>query len=96
VVLLLLALRNAWRYKGSFLWAVLAILWVSIPWEASSVERIWFYSPGIGLGWRILGRSVEEYALFVIDAATLSLLLQRGGRCADCSGRCPRVAQSRV
>jgi lycopene cyclase domain-containing protein len=83
VALLLLAPRNAWRYKGTFLWVVVCILWVSIPWEAASVGRIWYYSPGAILGWRILGLPVEEYAFFIIDAVlitTLSLLLRRGGR----------------
>ena len=83
LVLLLLAPRNAWRYKGTYLWVVLAILWVSIAWEAASVGRIWFYAPGAILGPRILGLPVEEYAFFVIDAVlitTLSLLLRRGGR----------------
>jgi lycopene cyclase domain-containing protein len=82
-VLALVAHRRLWRAKGTFLWVVLCILWVSIPWEAASVDRIWFYDPRIILGWRILGIPIEEYAFFVLDAlliTTLTLLLRRGGK----------------
>jgi lycopene cyclase domain-containing protein len=79
-ILLLLARRRIRRFKGTFLWVVLGILWVSVPWEAVSVNRIWFYSPRIILGWRILGIPVEEYAFFVLDGlliTAVALLLRR-------------------
>jgi lycopene cyclase domain-containing protein len=80
LVLLLLARRRLWRYKGTFFWVALCVLWVSLPWEAASVGRIWFYSPRVILGWRILGIPVEEYAFFVLDGlliSALALLLRR-------------------
>ncbi len=87
LILLLLGRRRLWRAKGTFFWVALCILWVSIPWEAASVDRIWYYSPRIILGWRFLGIPLEEYAFFVLDGlliTTLALLLRRGGgRAAD-------------
>jgi lycopene cyclase domain-containing protein len=82
-VLVLIARRRVRGFKGTFLWVVICILWVSVPWEAASVNRIWFYDPGIILGPRILGIPIEEYAFFVLDAlliTTLTLVLRRGGR----------------
>jgi lycopene cyclase domain-containing protein len=85
--IILLRRRRLRRFKGTFFWVALGILWVSVPWEAASVGRIWFYSPKVIIGWRILGIPVEEYAFFVIDGlliTTLALLLRRGGkRAAD-------------
>jgi 15-cis-phytoene synthase/lycopene beta-cyclase len=83
LLILALLLRNRlWRYKGTLLWIAICILWVSVPWEASSVDRIWFYSPRVILGLRILGIPVEEYFFFVLDGlliTALGLALRRGG-----------------
>lgn len=51
------------RYKGTFFWVVTCILLVSVPWEGVSVDRIWFYSPQVILGLRLLGIPV---ALFLV------------------------------
>jgi lycopene cyclase domain-containing protein len=67
-----LARRRIRQYKGTFLWVLLGILWVSVPWEAAAVGRIWFYAPKIILGWRILGIPVEEYVFFVLDGLLIT------------------------
>jgi lycopene cyclase domain-containing protein len=79
--LVLLAPRHLWRYRGTFFWITLFILWVSVPWESSSVGRIWFYSPHTVVGLHLLGIPIEEYNFFVLDAllvTALGLLLRRG------------------
>ena len=70
------------RYKGTFFWVVTFILWFSIPWEITSVDRIWFYSPHVILGPRLLSIPLEEYAFFVLDGllVTALALLLRGRR----------------
>jgi lycopene cyclase domain-containing protein len=78
--LALLALRRLPRFKGTLLWVVLCILWVSISWENIAIDRIWFYAPHAILGPRLLRLPVEEYAFFVIDGllvTVLGLLLRR-------------------
>lgn len=77
--LVLLAPDHLRRYKGTLLWVVAFIVWVSVPWEATSVDRIWFYAPRVIMGLRLLGIPVEEYAFFVLDGllvTTLALLLR--------------------
>jgi lycopene cyclase domain-containing protein len=79
--LVLLAPRHLRRYKGTFFWIAVFILWVSVPWESISVNRIWFYSPHAIMGLHLLGIPVEEYVFFVLDAllvTALGLLLRRG------------------
>ena len=54
------------RHLGSLGAIVLLILMVSIPWELISVNRIWYYSPGVLLGSRFLNLPIEELAFFII------------------------------
>jgi 15-cis-phytoene synthase/lycopene beta-cyclase len=54
------------QHWGSLAVIVVLILMVSIPWEMVSVNQIWFYSPRVILGPRILNIPVEELAFFVI------------------------------
>jgi lycopene cyclase domain-containing protein len=80
-VLALLARRRFWRFKGTFLWIAICIVWLSVSWEAVFVNRVWFYSPDVILGPRILGIPIEEYAFFVLDGlliTALAVLLRRG------------------
>lgn len=83
--LVLLAFDRFRRYQGAFFWVVTCILWVSVPWESISVERIWFYSPRVILGPRLLNIPLEEYAFFVLDGllVTALTLLLRGRRSRD-------------
>ncbi len=80
--LALVAPRHFQRHKGTFFWVVIFILWVGVPWESASVDRIWFYSPRVILGPRLLSIPLEEYAFFVLDGllVTALALLLRGRR----------------
>lgn len=67
------------RYKASLVTIVILIVLVSVPWELVAVGRIWYYSPGVILGVRLLNLPVEELAFFVIDGllvGTLALWLE--------------------
>jgi lycopene cyclase domain-containing protein len=80
VVLVGLAPRLIRYYKGIFFWVVLCIMWVSVLWESTSVDRIWFYSPKVILGPRLLRIPLEEYAFFVLDGllvTSVTLLLHK-------------------
>ncbi|HBY96730.1 MAG: lycopene cyclase domain-containing protein [Ardenticatenaceae bacterium] len=80
--LALVARHRFHRYQGTFFWVVVFILWVSVPWERASVDRIWSYSPEVILGPRLLGIPLEEYAFFVLDGllVTALVVLLRGRR----------------
>lgn len=72
------------RYKGTLFVIVILILLVSIPWEMLSVDRIWYYSPGVIWGPRLFNLPVEELAFFVVDGLLVgSLALLLGGRFHD-------------
>jgi lycopene cyclase domain-containing protein len=73
-VLALLALCRLPRFKGTLLWVVLCILWVSISWENIAIDRIWFYAPHAILGPHLLRLPLEEYAFFVIDGLLVTVL----------------------
>jgi lycopene cyclase domain-containing protein len=69
------------RYKASLATIVILILLVSIPWEMIAVGRIWYYSPSVILGVRLLNLPIEELAFFVIDGLLVgSLALWLEGR----------------
>jgi hypothetical protein len=54
---------------------------VSVPWELLAIDRIWYYSPQVLWGARVLGLPIEELAFFAINGllvGTLALLLERG------------------
>jgi lycopene cyclase domain-containing protein len=80
--LALLAPHHLRRYNGTLLWVVAFVLFVSVPWEAASVNRIWFYSPQVVAGPRFLGIPLEEYIFFILDGSlvTMLALLLRNGR----------------
>ena len=66
------------RYKATLVVIVGLILLVSIPWEALAIDRIWYYSPRVIWGVRLLNLPIEELTFFVIDGllvGTLALLL---------------------
>ena len=66
------------RYKGTLLTIVVLILLISVPWEMLAVGRIWYYSPRVIIGVRVLGLPLEEFAFFIVDGllvGTLALLL---------------------
>lgn len=66
------------RYKGTLLTIVVLILLISVPWEMLAVGRIWYYSPTVIIGVRVLGLPLEEFAFFIVDGllvGTLALLL---------------------
>jgi 15-cis-phytoene synthase/lycopene beta-cyclase len=79
----LLWLATPWtirRYKASLATIVILILMVSVPWEMIAVGRIWYYSPSVILGIKLLNLPIEELAFFVIDGllvGTLALWLDR-------------------
>ena len=78
VCLWLIGWRRIRRYVGSLLVIVVLIVLVSIPWDALAIERIWYYSPHVTSGLRLLNLPIEELAFFVIDGllvGTLALLL---------------------
>ena len=83
IPLALLWLLAPWiirQYKGSLLTIVILILMVSIPWEMVSVRRVWFYTPGVILGPRLLDLPFEELIFFVIDGllvGSLALWLEK-------------------
>lgn len=73
--------RLIWRHKGSLLVIVILILFVSLPWEMAAIGRIWYYSPRVIWGPRVLNLPVEEIAFFIIDGllvGSLALLLGKG------------------
>ena len=79
VVLIAIAPRLIRYYKGTFFWVLVCIMWVSVLWEGSSVDRIWFYSSKVILGPRLLRIPIEEYAFFVLDGllvTSITLLLR--------------------
>jgi lycopene cyclase domain-containing protein len=66
------------RYKGSLATILVLILLISVPWEMIAVGRVWYYSPSVIIGIRLLGLPLEEFAFFVVDGllvGTLALLL---------------------
>ncbi len=87
VPIILLWLAAPWvvrRYKGTLFAIVIMILVVSIPWEMLAINRIWYYSPGVLWGPRLLNLPVEELAFFVIDGLLVgSLALLLGERYHD-------------
>ena len=62
------------RYRGSLVTIVILILLVSIPWEMIAVGRIWYYSPTVILGIKLLNLPIEEFAFFVIDGLLVGTL----------------------
>ena len=77
IPLSLLWLSSQWiiqRYKGSLLTIVILILLVSIPWEMIAVGRIWYYSPTVIWGLRVLNLPIEEFAFFIIDGLLVGTL----------------------
>lgn len=69
------------RYKASLATIVILIILVSVPWELVAVGRIWYYSPNVILGIRLLNLPIEELAFFVIDGLLVgSLALWLDGR----------------
>ena len=62
------------RYRGSLLTIVILIFLVSVPWELIAVGRIWFYSPTVIWGIRVLNLPIEEFAFFVIDGLLVGTL----------------------
>jgi lycopene cyclase domain-containing protein len=62
------------RYKGSLVTIVILILLVSIPWEMVAIGHIWYYSPTVILGIRLLNLPIEELAFFVIDGLLVGTL----------------------
>jgi lycopene cyclase domain-containing protein len=62
------------RYKGSLLTIVILILLVSVPWEMIAVGRIWYYSPTVIIGVRVLGLPLEEFAFFIVDGLLVGTL----------------------
>lgn len=62
------------RYKASLVTIVILIMLVSVPWELVAVGRIWYYSPSVILGVRLLNLPVEELAFFVIDGLLVGTL----------------------
>jgi len=71
--------RLIWHHRGTLAIIVLLILLVSIPWEMTAIDRIWYYSPRVIVGMRLFNLPVEEIAFFVIDGllvGTMALLLR--------------------
>jgi lycopene cyclase domain-containing protein len=62
------------RYKASLVTIVILILMVSVPWEMIAVGRIWYYSPSVTLGIKLLNLPIEELAFFVIDGLLVGTL----------------------
>lgn len=68
-----------WRHRGALVVIVILILLISIPWEVTAINRIWFYSPRVILGPRLFNLPLEEIVFFIIDGllvGTLALLLE--------------------
>lgn len=75
----LAAPRLIWRHRGALVVIVILILLVSIPWEMTAIDRIWFYLPRVILGPRLFNLPLEEIVFFIIDGllvGTLALLLE--------------------
>ena len=62
------------RYRGTLVTIVILILLISVPWEMIAVGRIWYYSPSVIWGVRILGLPIEEFAFFIIDGLLVGSL----------------------
>lgn len=62
------------RYKGTLLTIVILIVLVSVPWEMIAIGRVWYYSPTVIWGIRMLGLPIEEVAFFVIDGLLVGTL----------------------
>lgn len=78
-LLWLAAPRLIWRHRGALVVIVILILLISIPWEVTAINRIWFYSPRVILGPRLFNLPLEEIVFFIIDGllvGTLALLLE--------------------
>lgn len=78
-LLWLAAPRLIWRHRGALVVIVILILLISIPWEVTAIDRIWFYSPRVILGPRLFNLPLEEIVFFIIDGllvGTLALLLE--------------------
>jgi lycopene cyclase domain-containing protein len=72
--------RLIWQHRGTLIVIVVLILLVSIPWEATAIDRIWYYSPRVIWGPRQFNLPIEELIFFVIDGllvGTLALLLEK-------------------
>lgn len=75
----LAAPRLIWRHRGALIVIVILILLVSIPWEMTAIDRVWYYSPRVIWGPRLFNLPLEEITFFVIDGllvGTLALLLE--------------------
>lgn len=78
-LLWLAAPRLIWRHRGALVVIGMLILLISIPWEVTAIDRIWFYSPRVILGPRLFNLPLEEIVFFIIDGllvGTLALLLE--------------------
>lgn len=78
-LLWLAAPRLIWRHRGALVVIGMLILLISIPWEVTAINRIWFYSPRVILGPRLFNLPLEEIVFFIIDGllvGTLALLLE--------------------
>ena len=62
------------RYRGTLATIVILILLISVPWEMIAVGHIWYYSPSVIWGVRILGLPIEEFAFFIIDGLLVGSL----------------------
>jgi lycopene cyclase domain-containing protein len=62
------------RYRGTLATIVILILLISVPWETIAVGRIWYYSPSVIWGLRILGLPIEEFAFFIVDGLLVGSL----------------------
>lgn len=72
--------RLIWQHKGALIVIVILILLVSIPWEMTAIDRLWYYSPQVIHGTRLFNLPIEELTFFVIEGllvGTLALLLEK-------------------
>jgi lycopene cyclase domain-containing protein len=53
---------------------VILIVLISVPWEMIAVGHIWYYSPTVICGTRVLNLPIEELAFFVIDGLLVGTL----------------------
>jgi lycopene cyclase domain-containing protein len=62
------------RYKASLVTIVILISMISVPWELIAVGHVWYYSPTVILGVKLLGLPIEELAFFMIDGLLVGTL----------------------
>ena len=74
VLMWLAAPRLIWRHQGALVIIVILILLVSIPWEVTAIDRIWYYSPRVIWGSRLFNLPIEEVVFFIIDGLLVGTL----------------------